>query len=241
LVVGFIFIWVSAATAMQSPGGSTSASVVEHPVPVQANTPAATCLECHGSLAKGKYVHSAMEAGCTTCHSIQTRDGVTRIALVAPPEKLCESCHALSTDKVLHGPYRDGLCVTCHSPHGTDFPNHTWASAQDICLGCHARQRLKEDAKAKTVTTPWGKTLSLAEMKGWTYLNLNNTLTANHPVEGHPVSGPNRKPNLPPLGCESCHQVHASNYKNLLTAGPPKDMPLCATCGVCQQCHENLF
>jgi len=220
---------------------AASPAVVEHPVPLKADTPAATCLECHGALQQGKYVHTAMSMGCTTCHAINTANGVTRVTLISPATQLCETCHSLSTDKVLHGPYREGLCVTCHSPHSSDFPAHTWASAQDTCLGCHARARLKVNQKAKTVTAPWGKTLTFAQMKGWQFLNLNRTLTGNHPVAGHPVTGPNRKPNLPPVSCQSCHRPHASAYQSLLTAGAPKDMKLCPTCGVCEQCHEAMY
>lgn len=227
-----------AAAAQPAPA---SAAVPEHPVPLKADAPASSCLECHSSLEQGKYVHTAMSMGCTTCHTIDAKDGVTHVTLVSPANQLCETCHALSSEKVLHGPYREGLCVKCHSPHSSDFPDHTLAAAQDICLGCHARARLKVNQKAKTVTTPWGQTLTFAEMKGWMYLNLNQTLTANHPVAGHPVTGPNRKPNMPPVSCMSCHKTHASNFKNLLTTGPLKEMPLCATCGVCDQCHENLF
>jgi len=213
----------------------------EHPVPLEAKTPAATCLGCHSALQKGKFLHTAMAMGCASCHAINTKDGVTQVTLVSPANQLCETCHTLSTDKVLHAPYREGLCVTCHSPHSSDFAGHTWASAQNTCLGCHARARLKVNQKTKTVTTPWGKTLTFAQMKGSQYLNLNATLTGNHPVAGHPVSGPNRKPNLPPVSCLSCHKAHASPFKNLLTAGAPKDMKLCATCGVCEQCHESMY
>ena len=229
----------SSATVAQPAPAKTA--VPEHPVPLAANAPASTCLECHSGVQSGKYVHTVMSDGCTTCHKIDTKDGVTHVTLVSPVSQLCETCHALSDDKVRHGPYREGLCVKCHSPHSSDFPGHTWASAQDICLGCHARARLKVNQKSKTVTTPWGKTLTLAEMKGWMYLNLDSTLSKNHPVEGHPVSGPNVNPGSPPITCLSCHKTHASPYKNLLTTGAPKNMKLCATCGVCEQCHESLF
>ncbi len=235
-----IFVAAGSLPAQTSTGKSATQPAA-HPVPLQEKTPAATCLECHGDLQKGKFVHTAMSMGCTTCHAISTKGDGTHVTLVSPANQLCESCHSLSTDKVLHGPYREGLCVTCHSPHSSDFPAHLWASAQDTCLGCHANARLKVNQKAKFVTTPWGKTLTLAEMKGWQFINLNKTLTANHPVEGHPVSGPNRKPRLPPVSCLSCHKAHASTYHNLLTAGAPKDMKLCATCGVCEQCHESMF
>lgn len=223
------------------PEAAENANVPEHPVPLAENGTAASCLECHSDVQGGKYVHTAMSMGCTTCHRIETKDGVTHVGLVSPANQLCETCHSLSTDKVLHGPYREGLCVTCHSPHSSDFPAHTLASAQDICLGCHARTRLQVNEKTKAVTTPWGKTLRFAQMKGWQFINLNSTLTENHPVEGHPVTGPNLKPDMAPVSCLSCHKPHASPYKNLLTAGAPKDMKLCATCGVCEQCHERMF
>ncbi len=215
-----------------------------HPVMLKANTASSTCAECHSDISKGKYVHSALEMGCTTCHQIKTDKGVTRVNLTAPAQQLCLSCHLLAEDKVLHRPYKLGDCVVCHSPHSSDFPAHTWAAHQDICLGCHARARLKVDEASKTVTVPWGVTLTFDQMKGWQYLNLNATLTANHPSEGHPVSGPNTAlgPKAPPMTCLSCHSPHASNYANLLPKTPPDpSMPLCKTCGLCSDCHKQMF
>jgi predicted CXXCH cytochrome family protein len=154
---------------------------------------------------------------------------------------MCVGCHVLTTtDKVLHGPYREGLCVACHSPHASDFPAHTWASAQDTCMGCHTR-RLKVDEAKQTVTTPWGQTLTFAQMKGWQYLNLDATETRNHPVEGHPVSGPNTAPILGSVTCLSCHRPHGSNYANLLPVGPLPSMPDCRNCGLCKQCHATMY
>jgi hypothetical protein len=68
------------------------------------------------------------------------------------------------------------------------------ASAQDTCLGCDARERLKVGDAKQTVTAPWGQTLTIAQMKTSQFLNLNATLTLNHPVDAHPVSGPNSSP-----------------------------------------------
>ncbi len=90
---------------------------------------------------------------------------------------------------------------------------------------------------------PWGITLTLDQMKGLLYLGLNSTLTANHPVEGHPVSGPNTAvgPGAPPISCLSCHNPHASNYANLLPKTPPDPaMKLCKSCSLCGDCHKNL-
>ncbi len=40
--------------------GATRASASVHPVPLDKNTDAAKCLECHEDKTKGKSVHSAM-------------------------------------------------------------------------------------------------------------------------------------------------------------------------------------
>ena len=53
-----------------------------HPVPLDKNTDTAKCIECHTDKAKGKFVHSAIQAGCTSCHEIRTSKDVTRIKLI---------------------------------------------------------------------------------------------------------------------------------------------------------------
>ena len=232
---------VAQTTSHSGASAKVGATNSTHPVPLNPNAPATNCLQCHSDLQKGQYVHTAMSMGCTTCHTVQTENGITRVTLTAPTDQICVTCHVLSTDKVLHGPYREGLCVACHSPHASDFPAHTWASAQDICLGCHTRSRLKVDDARQTVTTPWGQSLTLAQMKGGQYLNLNATETLDHPVQGHPVSGPNTSPLLGPLTCLSCHRPHSSNYANLLPVGPLASMPDCRSCGLCKQCHANMY
>jgi predicted CXXCH cytochrome family protein len=196
----------------------------KHPATLAANADSATCSACHSQISEGKYVHTAMAMGCTTCHQVKSTKRGTQVDLVAPVTQLCVKCHPIAQDKVLHRPYKLGDCIVCHAPHASDFPAHTWVSHQDICLGCHARARLKVDATEKTVTVPWGVTLTFDQMKGWTYLNLNTTLTANHPVEGHPVSGPNTAlgTKAPPITCLSCHSPHASNFVYLLPKTPPR-------------------
>ena len=53
-----------------------------HPVPLEPNTDPKTCIECHEDKAKGKFVHSAIAMGCTSCHEIRSTKGVTRIKLI---------------------------------------------------------------------------------------------------------------------------------------------------------------
>ncbi|MGA8730232.1 MAG: hypothetical protein WB608_15875, partial [Terracidiphilus sp.] len=53
-----------------------------HPVPLDKNTDAAKCLECHADKTKGKSVHSAMAGGCLSCHEIRVNKDVTRVKLI---------------------------------------------------------------------------------------------------------------------------------------------------------------
>ncbi len=229
--------WQSHAQADLWSGGGV------HPVVIAPDADASVCAQCHATISKGKYVHTALATGCTTCHTIKTANGATSVTLTQPVTQLCQTCHPLSGNKVSHRPYQQGDCIVCHSPHSSNFPAHTWVSQQDTCLGCHARERLQVNAKKKTVTVPWGVTLTFDQMKGWRYLNLNSSLTANHPLAGHPVSGPNSAvgPNAPPITCLSCHRPHASNFTHLLIkTAPDPSMGLCKSCSLCLDCHKEM-
>ncbi len=213
----------------------TVAKAVQHPVQLGKNPDSAECIGCHGDISKGKHVHSALSMGCTTCHIVTSKKGVTLINLVSPADELCFTCHKKSSDKFLHGPYAQGNCVVCHSPHSSDWPDQLLASPQDICMGCHSRARLKVNEQKRTATVPWGVTLTFDQLKGWQYLNLNKTDTADHPVEGHPVTGPNTDlgNGAAEITCLSCHQPHHSNHANLL---PPNFSTVTA---LCESCHKD--
>lgn len=214
---------------------STVAQAAQHPVPLGKNPDSSECIACHGDKNTGKHVHTAIAMGCTTCHVVTTEKGATLINLIAPADELCFTCHEKSDEKFLHGPYAQGNCVVCHSPHSSDWPDQLRAPVQDLCMGCHVRARLKVDDQKRTATVPWGVTLTLDQLKGWQYIGLNKALTANHPVEGHPVTGPNTDlgTGAVEITCLSCHQPHHSMYANLL---PPKFHTVTA---LCESCHKT--
>ncbi len=209
------------------------AHAAEHPVPLGKNPDAAKCIECHVDKAKGKHVHSAIAMGCTTCHTVTSQKNATLISLVSPANELCFTCHEKSGEKFLHGPYAQGNCIVCHSPHASDWPDQLLASPQDVCMGCHLRARLKVDEQKRTATVPWGVTLTFDQLKGLQYLGLSKALT-DHPVVGHPVTGPNTDlgKGAVELTCLSCHQPHHSNHMNLL---PPK---FSTATELCESCHK---
>jgi len=204
-------------------------AAAEHPVRLEKD---ADCATCHEDKTKGKAVHTAISMGCPTCHEVKTEGDTTTVNLVSPKEELCFTCHEKSNQKVLHGPYAQGLCTACHDPHTSDFPNQLKASTQDLCLGCHGQGHLKVDQPAKTVTTPWGATLTFDQIKGMQYIGLDKGEMAGHPMEGHPVSGRNTKLGIKggDITCLTCHQPHASDVRNLMPAGVTRDIDLCNTC-----------
>ena len=117
-----------------------------HPVPLDKNTDAAKCLECHSDKQQGKAIHSAMATGCMSCHEIRINKDVTRVKLItATPAALCLTCHAdknaADLKGTVHSPaVRD--CVKCHDPHSSDNKNQlVKASAggekENLCLTCH--------------------------------------------------------------------------------------------------------
>jgi predicted CXXCH cytochrome family protein len=117
-----------------------------HPVPLDKNADSAKCLECHGDKAKGKNVHTAVSAGCTSCHEVRVNRDVTRVKLItATPYSLCLTCHAdknaAEIKGTVHPPaVRD--CLKCHDPHSFENKNQllkpTSGDQKDnLCLSCH--------------------------------------------------------------------------------------------------------
>jgi len=119
-----------------------------HPVPLEPNTDSAKCIECHEDKSKGKFVHSAIPMGCTTCHEIRTNKDITRVKLTTTTSQaLCLTCHsdkdAATLKGTVHPPaVRD--CVKCHDPHQSDnkfqlLKATSGEKGQNLCLECHTQ------------------------------------------------------------------------------------------------------
>ena len=117
-----------------------------HPVPLEKNTDSSKCLECHAEKAKGKFVHTAISTGCTSCHEIRVNREVTRVKLItATTYGLCLTCHADKNAAELKGTVHPPAvrdCVKCHDPHESDnkyqLLKATSGDQKDnLCLSCH--------------------------------------------------------------------------------------------------------
>ena len=118
-----------------------------HPVPLDKNTDAKKCLECHEDKAKGKNVHTAISMGCLSCHEIRVNKDITRVKLLTTtPSSLCFTCHAdknpADIKGVVHTPARRD-CLKCHDPHQSDNKFQLLKPAEggakeNLCLSCHS-------------------------------------------------------------------------------------------------------
>lgn len=99
-------------------------------------------------------------------------------------------------------------------------------------MACHVRDRMKVNRKTHMVTLPWGTKIPIKDMDSWYYLNLDRTHNFNHPVEGHPVSGPDTAlgNGAPPVSCLSYHDAHHSTVANLIPSKFKNTTALCWNC-----------
>ena len=96
------------------------------------------CLQCHDNPAAGMaYPHSALEEGCTGCHSPH-QGGLPKFVL-QNGGKLCLACHAdVKQGAYVHGPVRADNCQMCHGIHGGANESMLNLPGKDNCLACHA-------------------------------------------------------------------------------------------------------
>ena len=187
-----------------------------------------TCLNCHPNKKEGKSVHSAVGMGCENCHQATSEDGKTTITLVATGGELCAMCHEAKKDPVLHGPYKDGQCLTCHEPHASDYKAHTRAPGNSLCLECHSPRRISGD----TVTLFNSRTISDKDFAAIPKIELDAMLRQGHPWMGHPVAeAPDPLHQGEKMSCLSCHQPHTSTLPSLVLAAKPGT-------DICDTCHQ---
>jgi predicted CXXCH cytochrome family protein len=96
------------------------------------------CLQCHENPAEGMaYPHSAVEEGCTGCHSPH-QGGLPKF-IYQSGGKLCLICHDdVTQGKYVHGPVRANNCRMCHGIHGGENEAMLNLPGKDNCLACHA-------------------------------------------------------------------------------------------------------
>jgi predicted CXXCH cytochrome family protein len=220
---------------------------------LEPNTDSKTCAECHEDKAKGKFVHSAMAMGCTSCHEVRSNKGITRVKLTTTtPQSLCIKCHtdlnAATLKGTVHPPaVRD--CLKCHSPHVSDnkyqlLKPTSGDKEQNLCLQCHT-QGTKVGAKGSRhaaldmgcetchVTHKTGEIgkqefdYHLTKSTPALCLDCHDATSADlqKAHQGQPFATAN---------CVQCHDPHQSNSPKLMQAFT--HAPFAG--GQCETCHK---
>jgi len=99
------------------------------------------------------YVHTKpAELNCQECHRL--RKGEFDFTRIIPARANCtEKCHQdKGKAKHVHGPVGAGVCISCHSPHGTLQSSFVERSGTALCTVCH--QAKKDEFAQKFVHSP---------------------------------------------------------------------------------------
>ena len=243
-VVRFLVGWIIFA-------GASLVFAGIHPVPLDKNTPPEKCAECHADKAKGKFTHSAIAMGCTSCHEIRVNRDVTRVILItATPQALCLTCHAdhnaADLKGTVHPPaVRD--CVKCHDPHQSDnkyqlLKPTSGDKSQNLCLECHTQGVNVPAGGSRHAALDMGcdtchVTHKVGE-RGKEEFDFHLTkaspalcLDCHDPKDAALIKAHQGQP-FGTSNCVQCHNPHQSASPNLMQAftHPPFAMGSCETC-----------
>ncbi len=70
---------------------------------------------------------------CEPCHI-----GELGNELAEPANVLCFDCHEdFSQSAYIHGPVAVGSCVSCHTPHKSNYPHLVLKKTGEVCACCH--------------------------------------------------------------------------------------------------------
>lgn len=211
------------------------AAAAEHPVPLPKDVQDKNCLECHEDKTKGKAVHTAIAMGCSTCHSVKTEGETTTVELVSPKNELCFTCHEKSKDEVLHKPYAQGQCTTCHDPHTSDFAKQTRAEGNQLCLACHLERRTTDT----TVKLFGSQEIPDTEFQQVPKISLDPTAKFGHPMGMHPVTDYANPATGEKISCLTCHNQHASPNQDLIQMAYDKNKKAVDMCDGCHLARDN--
>ena len=222
-----------------------------HPVPLEKNVDSAKCLECHANKAKGKFVHTAVAAGCTSCHEVRVNRDVTRVKLITTTSYgLCLTCHKDKNAGEIKGTVHKPAvreCLKCHDPHESDnkyqlLKPTAGGVRENLCLSCHTTGESVPEKGSRHVALDMGcETCHLTHKTGEAgKLEFDYHLTKSPPalcVDCHELSSSDlqkahRNQPFGTTNCVQCHDPHQSAMPKLMArfTHPPFADKQCEFC-----------
>jgi len=251
LFVGRLAYWLVLVAALALP-----AMAKQHPVPLDAKTDAAKCIECHADKAKGKAVHSAIAMGCLSCHEVRSTKDVTRVKLTTTTSvKLCLQCHsdkdAAQSKGHVHSPaVRD--CVKCHDPHVSDNKNQLlkptsgMSAKENLCLSCHNKGVDVPQGGSRHAALDMGcetchithKTSDKGDRESRYHLTKNAPALCVdcHDTKDASLAKAHQNQPFEKADCLTCHDPHQSRSPKLMQAFV--HAPLEGGKSSCESCHQ---
>jgi len=185
------------------------------------------------------YVHHDPAAlNCKECHRL--RRGKYDFRRITPARSNCTTgkCHdSMGKAAHVHGPVGAGVCISCHSPHGSFQPMSLERTGQELCLVCHQakREEFSQGNIHKPVTKGCTECHNPHESPMRFQLRGNGTSVSSLCFNCHESAIFTKAHRHGPVGagdCIACHRPHASRFPSLLIASPEKGE-------VCFKCHQD--
>src|SRR5574341_11101 len=128
-----------AESAPQSPPAAA-------PAARSSTAPGERCMSCHAAVAQKPVLHPSLEKNdCTVCHTPAIgqsgkcrSQSASKWTLKKQEPELCYDCHARKDQsKNVHTAVRQGSCLSCHTPHSSNFKGLLNEPPQTVCMTCH--------------------------------------------------------------------------------------------------------
>ncbi len=204
--------------------------------PLVAAVDARTCTtECHQPIANRSVRHSQTAADCFACHLQIGEVAAHKFSFPVAKEELCIKCHQLPKEAHSHAPVRDGKCMDCHDPHGSEHKAELKLNPnRELCVTCHEANTLKKAFVHGPVAVGACMTCHKPHSSALPKLlnaDANALCISCHAETGKAEAGLHIHKALD-KGCVNCHDPHASDHKFQLRETAPN---------LCLQCHKEKF
>ncbi len=185
------------------------------------------------------YTHAnPSQLNCKECHRFKR--GKYNFKRIVPARANCTTgnCHQnFGKAKHVHGPIGAGICISCHSPHGSFQRFELQRTKGDLCLVCHqARQEEFTQAVVhKPVKEGCVNCHDPHESNMRFQLRGDGKSASSLCFNCHENKDFSREHRHGPVGagdCIACHRPHSSAYPRLLIAKLQRGE-------VCFQCHKE--
>lgn len=207
-----------------------------------------TCYSCHEEAKtrfNSKFQHEPVKKeDCEACHE---RHGFSNMLILKKDGKdLCLTCHTDFDTTVAEGvhahpAFKQGLCITCHEPHGSDFKGMVRLLDGDmVCMACH--QDLKDTTGTAQMHAPFAEN-NCSQCHVAHKSTLANLLVSEqhticggcHESVSTQKSHDGKGLNTAGLECSGCHDPHLSAHPSLVSGHvhPP------VAEGMCEACHSG--